>query len=520
MTIIVNNIKPINVFLASMFTGALLTTGYAYAINDSQYTKTQETVSESSPVHDELTGRNLEISINGKSYIIDMSQDHTIVEAQELYSGVNLPVTIKSDDAITPDTVSISNIEPHRNGTDFTYQLNLKELNRNSFIPIKIESNGNTREYYVRTLPESFPKIDFSGKTKIDKEQHYYMNIYAKTEGDLRSSDDYVAKYDASGNVEYYQSKTDHEIANFNRFDAPDGFSGYYYFEQDDTGLLFNHNSFRKGKYVIMDEGFNVIDEITPLNTPRYDRDHPKAEVHDFRVLGNNHYLLFDSYDGFSDEHNMQKQETYIQEINGGKVVWEWYSGDHDIFSTAPVHAEAESLGLDKVPSLDNIHTNSIAIDPKDGNVVVSSRQMDNIIKISKETGEIMWVLGGEHNQFDYNGMPPFSRQHDADFDDKGRLTLYDNSVGNDHARGLILELDEENKRIVSYKELTDGDQQGIYTGDIEAISDHKGYLVNWGMTRSEPFMATVFNNKGKAVKRIIPEDRDLNTYRIYVHDK
>lgn len=119
-------------------------------------------------------------------------------------------------------------------------------------------------------------------------------------------------------------------------------------------------------------------------------------------------------------------------------------------------------------PSLDNIHTNSVSIDPKDGNVVISNRNMDNVVKISKETGEILWIFGGEYNQFDYNGMEPFSRQHDAEFNEKGELTLYDNGVEKERGRGLIIDLDEDNKKVISYKEYIDDDQDGVSTGNIE----------------------------------------------------
>lgn len=389
----------------------------------------------------------------------------------ELYTDKDIQIKFKDNDIADNADISVNREKVESKfGSQETF-IQLDELSPDILIPIEFDYKGTKRTYYIQTLPENFPQVKFEGDNRIDRGKFYYMNIFAgkdKVTND-KTSNDYIIKYDNTGNVKFYKENNEREIANFDRFDAEDGFSGYSYFVQDDKGLEFNHIGYRKGVYVIMDENYNIVDLVTLEKTEKYNPNHPpKAELHDIKVLGKDHYLLFDSYNGYSHEHNKQKQETFIQEIQGDDVIWEWYSGDHEVFATAPIHRESMGDVLMHQPSLDNIHTNSVSIDPKDGNVVISNRNMDNVVKISKETGEILWIFGGEYNQFDYNGMEPFSRQHDAEFNEKGELTLYDNGVEKERGRGLIIDLDEDNKKVISYKEYIDDDQAGVYTGNIE----------------------------------------------------
>ena len=50
---------------------------------------------------------------------------------------------------------------------------------------------------------------------------------------------------------------------------------------------------------------------------------------------------------------------------------------------------------------IDYCHTNAIEQD-NDGNILISSRNMDEITKINRITGQIIWRLGGKNNQFEF----------------------------------------------------------------------------------------------------------------------
>jgi hypothetical protein len=72
-----------------------------------------------------------------------------------------------------------------------------------------------------------------------------------------------------------------------------------------------------------------------------------------------------------------------------------------------------------------------IAVD-SDGHLLLSSRYTSEVTKINSDTGEIIWRLGGSHNQFTYVNDPlngP-SCQHAIRPLGNNRYTLFDNGNG------------------------------------------------------------------------------------------
>lgn len=484
-------------------------------------------VTETSAPEDDLSTDVIFADINGDKVLLDTLKNNSIIEFNQLYIHKNVPIQFYVNTSMIGD-IDISIDGEKLNNRDngiISGDITFSQLAKDNLIPIDISYGHATRKYYIRTLPENFQELNFQGKTNADKGKFYYANQYAGFENfdDIDfDRDNYIVKYDNKGNVVFYKRDHNLELVNFNRFDTEDGFSGYYYFQQNDEGLDKNYQPFRKGEMIILDDDYNIIDTIVPQRTQVYNKDYPKVEIHDFEVLGKNHYLMFDSYDGYSEQYGIQKQEIYLQEIHNGQVVWEWYSGDHEMFNNAKVNEEVTQQNIDirQEEFLDNIHMNSIDIDPKDGNIVISNRNMNNIVKIDKETGNIIWVFGGDDNEFDFNGLEPFIRQHDAHYNDKGQLILYDNAVIHERSRGLILDIDEESKKVLDYQEFSDGNQKAIFTGNIEQL-DNGFVFINWGVQKSEPTVGTIFNKEGNVVKRIIPSDNtQIETYRIYVNNK
>jgi hypothetical protein len=78
-------------------------------------------------------------------------------------------------------------------------------------------------------------------------------------------------------------------------------------------------------------------------------------------------------------------------------------------------------------------HPNSISFD-RDGHYIVSYRNMGEITKIHRTTGEILWRLGGRNNQFEIRGDPlgKFSAQHTARVLENGDILLFDNGTRHD----------------------------------------------------------------------------------------
>jgi hypothetical protein len=97
-----------------------------------------------------------------------------------------------------------------------------------------------------------------------------------------------------------------------------------------------------------------------------------------------------------------------IQEVNiqTGQVLWQWSALSH-----VPVTASYE-----KVPAsgpYDYFHLNSIQQLP-DGNLLVSARDTSAVYLIDKQSGRIIWTVGGKRSSFYLDTGTIFRWQHDA----------------------------------------------------------------------------------------------------------
>ncbi|KXT10724.1 hypothetical protein AC579_1837 [Pseudocercospora musae] len=140
--------------------------------------------------------------------------------------------------------------------------------------------------------------------------------------------------------------------------------------------------------------------------------------------------------------------------------VWNWTSYDHIGFDdTSFKYGPATDRCKHE---WDFLHANAVDKCP-DGDILLSARHTDTIYKISKETGSIIWRLGGHKNDFDASNVN-FSRQHDVRCRSQNEthtiITLMDNAKGEDpkrptsaYSRGLQLSLNTVNMtaKIISH---------------------------------------------------------------------
>ncbi len=79
------------------------------------------------------------------------------------------------------------------------------------------------------------------------------------------------------------------------------------------------------------------------------------------------------------------------------------------------------------------IHINSLDLDD-DGNILLSSRHLHEVTKINRQTGEIVWRLGGKGNDFIIVNDPHqgFFFQHEARRLASENITVYDNRTETD----------------------------------------------------------------------------------------
>jgi hypothetical protein len=247
------------------------------------------------------------------------------------------------------------------------------------------------------------------------------------------------------------------------------------------------------GLYREMNNKYEIIDSYSMKNGYATD-------IHELRILDNGHSLMF-AYDPqpvrmdsivMGGDSDAVVIGLVLQELDENKnVVFQWRSWDHFKITDA-----AYDINLrDSV--IDYVHGNAIEVD-YDGNILLSSRHMDEITKINRTTGAIIWRWGGVHcknNQFTFiNDSIGFSHQHHIRRLPNGNYTLFDN--GNLHSppfsRAVEYQMDEPNKLVTLIWEYRNAPV--TYTdamGSTERLGNHNT-VIGWGSNNAPPNISEV----------------------------
>lgn len=195
----------------------------------------------------------------------------------------------------------------------------------------------------------------------------------------------------------------------------------------------------------ILDENFNRIKKIYLL--PYNGRTTQLAvDGHEFVYIDDSHYITLSYYEkvvnnipaSLSPVANCKVVTPVIQEVSNDKVIWEWQGSDYPEFYANSVESNKFS---DATVFHDYIHMNSMFIDPTDNNLICSNRNQDNVIKINRTTGAIMWRLGGKNSNFSLTTNMKFLRQHHATLTDNNQtLLLFDNGQITERKYSRIME--------------------------------------------------------------------------------
>ena len=285
-------------------------------------------------------------------------------------------------------------------------------------------------------------------------------------------------------------------------------------FKVQPNGLL---TYFQGGKFYAMDSSYNIVDTFQPGNG------YGAADGHDLQLLPDGHALLI-----IWDPQPVDMSQivaggvptatvtgVVIQEQDAAKnVVFQWRSWDHFLIT--------DSYDSVTSPRVDWTHTNAVELDC-DGNLLISSRNLSEITKIDRKSGDIIWRLGGKNNQFTFiNDSPPyFFYQHDIRRLPNGHITLFDNrnSPGNrpdlellpHYSRAVEYALDERAKTAtLVWQYRTTPDTFGSVMGNTQRLSNGNT-VIGWGsgerLTEGEPDGST-------AVEMKLPAG--VNSYRTF----
>ena len=241
--------------------------------------------------------------------------------------------------------------------------------------------------------------------------------------------------------------------------------------------------------WIVLNDKMKEVDTLNCVNGY-------KADYHDIQLLQNGGYIL-QAYDSISV--NMSEIVSggnpnaiviylIIQEFDQNKnLIFEWNAWDHLNI------ADYTNLDLTRL-RLTWMHGNSIEVD-QDFHLLVSNRRSSEILKIDRNTGDVLWYLGGPNNDFTINNdsFNGFNKQHDVRRLSNGNILLFDN--GNEHqppiSRVVEYSVNEINKSINLVWEFYHPEQLlGLAMGSAQRLPN-QNTLINWGIVNNNGAIIT-----------------------------
>jgi hypothetical protein len=337
---------------------------------------------------------------------------------------------------------------------------------------------AHNNSYY--TIPDGFPAITVTVPASNTADGYIFLSNFDVNWGNAGAGAGavpYLMILDNSGEPVYYKQIP-------SRRPALD-------FKKQPTGHL-TYGEWG-GVFTVMNSSYEVVDKIQAGNGYHID-------IHDLQLLPNGHALLMiydpqpvDMSQIVEGGHpNATVVGLVIQELDSAKnVILEWRSWDYISITDSVISLTGMRV--------DYVHGNSVELDT-DGNLLISSRYLDEVTKIDRETGHVIWRLGGKKNEFTFlDGSVPFFDQHDARRLKNGHVTIFDNRSrsGSTYSRVVEYSLDEVNKvadQVWEYRSPT-GSVSGAM-GNAQRLPNGNTFI-GWGTLY--PTLTEVLPNNTKA---------------------
>jgi hypothetical protein len=203
--------------------------------------------------------------------------------------------------------------------------------------------------------------------------------------------------------------------------------------------------------------------------------------------------------------------DAVAQEIDiaTGLVMFEWHS-----LGVIGLREGKGPVPKGKDPLYDYIHPNSLTL-TRDGNLLLSGREVWAAFKLDRTTGRLLARYGGRKSDYRMLGAARFAWQHDVEEQPDGTLRIFDNEAApkvRSQTRGLVLAVDDQRKTLSVKKTYTHKPDPLLSgtQGNVEVLPGGHVFM-GWG---SQGYF-TEFTAGGKMLfdARIA---RGQDTYRAY----
>jgi len=368
-------------------------------------------------------------------------------------------------------------------------------------------------------LPTNFPGITthiYDANAIADG--YVFLSVSTEVEG----VGYYVMILENDGTVVWYKELPDDYSYDFRVLP-----NGYLHYAQ-----LFHHHTYAGGGdvvHVILDENFNEVETIQAGNGY-------VAEAHDFQLLPNGNVLLFGYYMSEVDMSRIVEgghpgalvSGTTVQELDAQRnVIFQWRTWDYhtfeDFFSTLTDDPRAQNAVIN------TFHLNTLNQD-SDGHIFVATPQPAArlprsgwVKNINLQTGEIMWTLGGDENEFTFadvnqeDGMEAFTG-HAFHRLENGNVMIYDNGKRDIRSSQVHEYTLDENDKIAEHvwTYVPDSAIYGTGRGNAQRLPNGNT-MIGWGtVVGTLRPVATEVTPEGKKVWELYFNNTAVGSYRAF----
>lgn len=396
--------------------------------------------------------------------------------------------------------VTINDFTPNKtiyiNNVRVKNKITSLKLKSGDDIVVKSGKNDEiSNTYTIHYLPQDLPKINVI--TKNNPSNGFILVNLFELSSTIINDFSYIAILDNNGYPVYYKKLLYKAVINFK------------YFDIGNNQKRFSYNVNDLGKVVVMNEKFEEIKQLEVL--PHNGHGSYPIDNHDFIYINDNHYIIpgiitrksvdMTAYGG---KNAVDLVELIFQEIVNNQVIFEWNSSNYpELLSAAdPIYYNQYATNS----KVDYFHFNAIGIDPNDQNFVISARHTNQVYKINRTTGAIMWRFGGNSDDFKLTGNKTISHPHHCTILSNGNLLLFDNGVTKSPQQTRVVEfdLDENNKTANLVYEYKDTGRYFDIMGSAQKL-ENGNYFIGWGGNITSQINAnksdiTELNSSGKIV--------------------
>ncbi|KAI1343450.1 Arylsulfotransferase-domain-containing protein [Xylariaceae sp. FL0016] len=227
-------------------------------------------------------------------------------------------------------------------------------------------------------------------------------------------------------------------------------------------------SGYGRGLYYMLDSSYQVFRKFEPVGEGL------KGDLHEFHLTKDGTALMtiynpipydLSSIGGPSQGWALDCRFQEI-DVETGDLIFEWSALEHVALNDTIRYFAGDDVGTAPENAYDFFHINSLDKD-ESGNYIVSGRHTQTIHCVDHETGDVLWTLGGNQNDFkdlSDGHATDFAYQHHVRLHANHTMSIFDNAKAErsgpatpyTYSRGMIIQLDTEQMTATLLQDLHD----------------------------------------------------------------